>query len=162
MPDRGRDAPGDRRGLDLSGTSGGGSLGTVLHGGAGVVLRFGLPPAPERAEFFYSIKKEGTPGDFMAGRARDANAGDPDRGLWASHDAPRLELGTVRMGLCAGMVPGDRPRETAGISDFRSNCRTLLAKGPVDVTPQTVALLPRMSSLTPFSAYDKIRKTFKT
>jgi hypothetical protein len=26
--------------LDLSGTTGGGSLGTVLHGGAGVVLRF--------------------------------------------------------------------------------------------------------------------------
>jgi hypothetical protein len=61
--------------------------------------------------------------DFMGGRARDANVGYPDRGLWASYDAPRLELGTVRMGLSAGMVPGDRPRETAG------NCRTPLGQG---------------------------------
>ena len=32
-------------------------------------------------------------------------AGDPDRGLWAVHDAPRLGLGAVRLGLCSGLVP---------------------------------------------------------
>ena len=41
----------------------------------------------------------------MGGRARHANRGDSDRGLWAVHDTPRLGLGTVRLGLCSGMVP---------------------------------------------------------
>ena len=46
-----------------------------------------------------------------------------DRGLWAVHDAARLGLGAVRLGLCAGLVPRERPREAARLSDFRSNCR---------------------------------------
>ena len=47
-------------------------------------------------------------------------AGDADRGLWAVYDAPRLGLGTVRMGLCSGVVPRKRPREAARLSGFRS------------------------------------------
>ena len=42
-----------------------------------------------------------TPGaDSVDCGARHANAGDPDRGLWRVHDAARLGLGTVRVGLC--------------------------------------------------------------
>ena len=43
--------------------------------------------------------------DSMDGGARHANRGDADRGLWAVHDAARLGLGAVRLGLCAGVVP---------------------------------------------------------
>ena len=43
--------------------------------------------------------------DSMGGRARHANRGDVDRGLWAVHDTPRLGLGAVRLGLCSGVVP---------------------------------------------------------
>ena len=32
-------------------------------------------------------------------------AGDSDCGVWAVHDAPRLGLGAVRLGLCSGLVP---------------------------------------------------------
>ena len=44
---------------------------------------------------------------FMDGRARHANPGDADRGLWAVYGAPRLGLGSIRLGLCRGVVPGD-------------------------------------------------------
>ena len=37
--------------------------------------------------------------------ARHTNPGDPDCGLWVAYDAPRLGLGTVRLGLCSGVVP---------------------------------------------------------
>jgi len=37
--------------------------------------------------------------------ARHANAGDSDCGLWAVYDTPRLELGTVCLGLCSGLLP---------------------------------------------------------
>ena len=60
---------------------------------------------------------------LLGGRARHANRGDADRGLWAVHDAPRLGLGAVRLGLCAGVVPRERPRETARVSGVRSDCR---------------------------------------
>ena len=44
--------------------------------------------------------------DSMGGRARHANRGDADRGLWVrAHDAARLGLGAVRLGLCSGLVP---------------------------------------------------------
>ena len=43
--------------------------------------------------------------DFVGSRARHANRGDVDSGLWAVYDAPRLGLGRVRLGLCADMVP---------------------------------------------------------
>ena len=46
--------------------------------------------------------------------------GDADRGLWAVHDAARLGLGGVRLGLCAGLVPRERPREAARLSGSRS------------------------------------------
>ena len=46
--------------------------------------------------------------------------GDPDRGLRAVHDAARLGLGAVRLGLCAGLVPRERPREAARVSGSRS------------------------------------------
>ena len=32
-------------------------------------------------------------------------AGDADCGLWAVYDTPRLGLGSVRLGLCSGLVP---------------------------------------------------------
>ena len=56
-------------------------------------------------------------------------AGDPDRGLWAVYDTPRLGLGAVRLGLCSGVVPRERPRETARVSDFRSDCRAPIGQG---------------------------------
>ena len=37
------------------------------------------------------------------------------------HDAARLGLGAVRVGLCAGVVPRERPREAARLSDSRSS-----------------------------------------
>ena len=43
--------------------------------------------------------------DFMDGRARHANRGDVDRGLWVVYDTPRLGLGRVRVGLCLALVP---------------------------------------------------------
>ena len=43
--------------------------------------------------------------DPMGGGGRHANRGDVDRGLWRVHDAARLGLGDVRLGLCAGVVP---------------------------------------------------------
>jgi hypothetical protein len=47
-----------------------------------------------------------TPGaDSMDSRARHANCGDPDCGLWFVYDAARLGLGSVRLGLCSGLVP---------------------------------------------------------
>ena len=41
----------------------------------------------------------------LGGRARHANRGDVDSGLWALYDAPRLAVGTVRLGLRSGLVP---------------------------------------------------------
>jgi len=48
-----------------------------------------------------------------------ASAGDPDRCLWALYDAARMGLGGVRLGLCAGVVPRERPREIARIPAAR-------------------------------------------
>ena len=53
--------------------------------------------------------------DAMDGRAGHATRGDFDRSLRAVYGAPRLGLGTVRLGLCSGVVPGDRSRQTARI-----------------------------------------------
>jgi magnesium-transporting ATPase (P-type) len=44
--------------------------------------------------------------------------------LRAVYETPRLGLGTVSLGLCAGMIPRERPRETTCVSGVRSNCRT--------------------------------------
>ena len=60
----------------------------------------------------------------IGGSARHANAGDSDCGLWTVYDTSRLGLCAVRLGVCAGVGPGERPRETAGISGFRS-CQSL-------------------------------------
>ena len=47
-----------------------------------------------------------TPGsDSLDSGARHANDGDSDCGLWVVYDPPRLGLGTVRLGLCFGLVP---------------------------------------------------------
>jgi len=43
--------------------------------------------------------------DFVDSCARHANRGDVDRGLRTVHDAPRLGLGRVRVGICAAVVP---------------------------------------------------------
>ena len=43
--------------------------------------------------------------DLVGSRARHANRGDADRGLWCVHDAARLGMGAIRLGLCAAVVP---------------------------------------------------------
>jgi len=53
--------------------------------------------------------------DFMDGGAWHANRGHLDSGLWAVYDTPGLELGRVRVGICAAVVPRERPRETARV-----------------------------------------------
>ena len=59
--------------------------------------------------------------DSLDSGVRHANAGYVDCGVWAVCDAPRLGLGPVRLGLRTGVVPCDRPRETARLSDFGSS-----------------------------------------
>ena len=55
--------------------------------------------------------------------------GDADRGLRPVHDAARLGLGAVRVGLCPGVVPRERPREAACVSSVRPDCRAPLGQG---------------------------------
>ena len=43
--------------------------------------------------------------DPMDSGARHANRGDVDCGFWAVYGTPPLEMGTVRLGLCSGLVP---------------------------------------------------------
>ncbi len=77
-----------------------------------------------------------TPGaHFMGGRGGHANRGDVDRRLRAVHGTPRLGMGAVRLGLCAGVVPRERPRETARLSGVRSNY--LAPIGQKTMTPTT-------------------------
>jgi hypothetical protein len=54
--------------------------------------------------------------DTVTCGAGHADGGDPDRGLWGVHDAARLGLGVVRLGLRCGLVPGERSREAARLS----------------------------------------------
>ena len=56
--------------------------------------------------------------DFVDGCPRHANHRDIHRGLWIPDAAVGLGLGRVRMGLCAGVVPRERPRQIARVSDF--------------------------------------------
>ena len=56
----------------------------------------------------------------LGGGARHANRGHFDRGVRAVYDAAGLGLGDVRLGLRSGLVPRERPRETARVSDSRS------------------------------------------
>ena len=65
---------------------------------------------------FWSIRPRE---DFVDGRARHANRGDVDRGLWIPDAAIGLGLGRICLGLRADVVPRERPRETTGLSDFR-------------------------------------------
>ena len=58
--------------------------------------------------------------DPVDGGVRHPDRGDADRRLRAVHDAARLGLGRVRLGLRPGLVPRDRPREAARLSDSRS------------------------------------------
>ena len=75
---------------------------------------------------FWSVSPRANPVD---GRARHANRGDVDRGVWAVHDAARLGMGAVCLGLCAGVVPLERPRETARVS--RSSIRSKPRPRPI-------------------------------
>ena len=50
--------------------------------------------------------------DLVARGAGHSDGRDPDCGLRAVHDAARLGLGVVRLGLRCGLVPGERLRET--------------------------------------------------
>ena len=56
--------------------------------------------------------------DFMDRGARHADHRDFDSGIWAVHDAARLGMGRIRLGLCYRLVLRERPSETARISDF--------------------------------------------
>ena len=47
-------------------------------------------------------------------------SGHVDRRLWAVHDAVGLGLGAVRLGLRAGVVPRERPGQSARVSATRS------------------------------------------
>ena len=93
--------------------------------------------------------------DLVGGRARHANRGDVDCRLRAVHDAPRLGMVAVRLGLCAGVVPRERPRETARLSGVRSNYLALIGReimtpttkrGPVAVADEREARIPLLVS----------------
>ncbi len=56
--------------------------------------------------------------DFVDGRAWHANHRDVHRGLWIPDAAIGLGLGRVCLGLRAGVVPRERPRQIARVSDF--------------------------------------------
>ena len=57
---------------------------------------------------------------LAVGGVRHSSRGDVDSRLWAVHDAPRLGLGSVRLGLRAGVVPRERPGQSARLSAPRS------------------------------------------
>ena len=78
---------------------------------------------------FWSIR----PGaDSLDGGARHADSGDADRRLWVPHDAARLGLGAVRVGLRTGLVPGERPGETARLSVSGSRQSLALIRSAAD------------------------------
>ena len=67
---------------------------------------------------FWSIR----PAKILLARGgRHADLGDPDRGLRAVHDAARLGLGAVRLGLRPGLVPRERSREADRLLGPRSD-----------------------------------------
>ena len=68
--------------------------------------------------------------DLARGRARHASHRDVDRRIRLLNDADRLGLGAVRLGLCVGVVPGQRPHQTAGLSRVRSDRDALVVKAP--------------------------------
>ena len=74
----------------------------------------------------------------LGGRARHANRGDVDRRLWTVHDAPRLGLGAVRLGLCPGLVPRERPRETARVQGVRSNYLAPIGQKTMTISTQRI------------------------
>ena len=77
--------------------------------------------------------------DSMDGGARHASGGDSDCGLWAVYDAPRLGLGSVRLGLClAWVLVNDRVKLLA-YRIFDPTKPPLLAKKPLDLTPRIAA-----------------------
>src|SRR5665811_1489978 len=53
------------------------------------------------------------------------------------HDAPWLGLGTVRLGLCAGVVPRERSNQVARLSAPRSRQNPIAGHGPADLGRQT-------------------------
>jgi hypothetical protein len=59
--------------------------------------------------------------DSLDRRARHANHRDADRGLWRVHDTARLGLGSCSSGAMLWRGSCERPRETAGLSDLRSD-----------------------------------------
>ena len=56
------------------------------------------------------------------GRHRYPAAGDGDRDVRSPHGSARIGLGGLRVGLCAGLVPGQRSGETPHLS--RAGCTT--------------------------------------
>jgi hypothetical protein len=78
------------------------------------------PAAPVAQPRGRPILVHTTRADSVGRGLRHANRGDADYGLWALYDASGLELGFIRLGLCAGVVHCERPREIARVSDFGS------------------------------------------
>ena len=72
----------------------------------------------------------GQPGHHRSGRARHANRGDVDSGLWGVYDTPRLELGAV-----AWFLVNDRVKLLA-YRVFDPTAAPVLPKKPPDLTPQ--------------------------
>ena len=56
--------------------------------------------------------------DPLRGGAGDPGGGDPDRRLRAVHGTDRLGSGAAGLGLCSGLVPGQRPLEADRLPDL--------------------------------------------
>jgi Triosephosphate isomerase len=75
-----------------------------------------LPEAHTRPALVHSPREY-----LVGGRGRHANRGDPDCGFWDIYGTTSMEMGAVRVGLCSGLGPRERPRETARLLGLGSH-----------------------------------------
>ena len=74
-----------------------------------------------------------SPGQPAPGRrAGHADGCHPDCRLWPVHGPHRLGLGRARLGLCAGLVLGQRSRQAGRLSHFRCPATCASTKNPID------------------------------
>ena len=83
--------------------------------------------------------------DPAARGTRHPDASHADRRLRGVHDATRLDLGGVRLGLCPGVVPCHRPGETGCVSDLRPCGRA--AAGPQSGRLEAACRHPGLSTV---------------
>jgi hypothetical protein len=57
---------------------------------------------------------------------RHESIGDSSRGIRLVHDPHRVEMGASDLGLCAGVVPCQRPGETCCVPNFRLDPRPIV------------------------------------